>query len=185
MEWSPGRARTKQLEGTVKQNEEILSCDLLTAVGTKILRNSGIQLNHVPLKVHPPKFSRYSEGARSHVHTDAPWMGETRTDLSCTVWLSDPDTYEGGELRLNGKSVKGKPGQCLVYDCGVPHEVTEVTKGERICAVTWIQSRIRDPIKRKIVSDFRKFLSKMEPEHPDWFVEGGQIHSSIIRMWME
>jgi len=191
MQWSQGRARTKELEGTVKQNLEILpsSSDvankLLDVIGRQILRNPSIQVNHVPLKIHPPKFSRYADGAHYKAHTDSPWMGETRTDLSCTVWLSDPESYEGGELLLNGKSVKGKPGQCLVYDCGVPHEVTPVTVGARVCAVTWIQSRIREAHKRKIVSDFRKFLSKLEPDHQDWFLEGGSIHSSLIRMWME
>jgi len=188
--WEKGRARTEELEGTIKQNDEILPIDpaivhLSNAIGRKITSNRSIQLNHIPVQIHPPKFSLYRNGSHYKMHTDAPWMGKTRTDLSCTLWLSDPDTYEGGELCISGKEIKGKAGQCLVYECGLPHEVKPVTKGERICAVTWIQSRIRDPIKRKLISDFRKFLSKLEPGHKDWFLEGGSIHSSLIRMWME
>ena len=191
MQWLGGRARTKELEGTVKNNLEILPSHnedankLLGAIGIKLIKHSAIQLNHIPLQVHPPKFSKYSGGAYYNKHTDAPWMGNTRTDLSCTLWLSDPESYEGGELCLEGEKIKGKQGQCLVYDCGLPHEVKPVTQGERICVITWLQSRIRDPRKRKLVSDFRNFLSKLEKDHKDLFLEGGAIHSSIIRMWME
>lgn len=191
MEWHTGRARTKELEGTVKNNLEILpehdksAKKLLHGIGRNLLSNSSVQLNHIPLQVHPPKFSAYSEGANYKLHTDAPWMGKTRTDLSCTLWLSEPESYEGGELCLEGKMIKGEAGQCLIYECGQPHEVKPVTSGKRVCVVTWIQSRIRDPHKRKLVSDFRKLLAKLEPDHGDWFVEGGVIHSSLIRMWME
>ena len=185
VEWSQGRARTKALEGTVKQNQEVLSAPVLSEIGNRLMKNAGIQLNHIPFRVHSPKFSRYCVGDRYHLHTDAPWMGETRTDLSCTIWLSDPDSYQGGWLKVGGKSYKGQPGQVLVYECGTPHEVTPVTNGERVCVVTWMQSRIRDAAKRKIVSDFRKFLSKLEVDQQELFLEGGAIHSSIIRMWME
>jgi len=160
--WSGGRARTRELEGTVKQNLEILPSHdetankFLAAIGSSILKHSSIQLNHIPLQVHPPKFSKYSGGAHYKRHTDAPWMGNTRTDLSCTVWLSDPGSYEGGELCIVGEQIKGKAGQCMIYDCGLPHEVKPVTDGERICAITWLQSRIRDPKKRKLVSALRK-----------------------------
>jgi len=187
--WHQGRARTRELEGTVKQNLEILpqhddkAKGLSDGIGQKIISNPAIQLNHIPVKTHPPKFSCYSNGAHYKTHTDAPWMGSTRTDLSCTLWLNED--YEGGELCVGGKQIKGKVGQCFIYECGLPHEVKPVTKGERICSVTWIQSRIRDPNKRKLVSDFRKLLAKMEPDHKDWFIEGGTIHSSLIRMWME
>jgi len=190
MDWSQGKARTKELEGTVKQNLEILpegeiTKKLSSSISKKLVSHKSIQLNHIPIKVHPPKFSLYREGGHYKAHTDAPWMGTTRTDLSCTIWLSAPDTYEGGELCMNGQKIKGKSGQCLVYECGDRHEVKPVTSGERVCAVMWIQSRIRDSHKRTLVSNFRKFLAKLEPEHKDWFVEGGAIHSSLIRMWME
>ena len=87
MEWSPGKARTVDLTGTVKQNREILSGEFLLALGRRIINQFEIQLDHIPLKIHPPKFSRYSDGENYKVHTDAPWMGETRTDLSCTLWF--------------------------------------------------------------------------------------------------
>lgn len=192
MSWGAGKARTEELTGTVKQNLEILPGDseqagaLSTAIGKKLINHPSFQLDAIPIMVHPPKFSKYSEGAHYKQHTDAPWMGRVRTDLSCTLWLSDPNTYDGGELCIEGhKPIKGKAGQCLVYDCGIPHKVNPVTNGERVCALTWVQSRIRDSHKRKIVSNLRKLLAEMEPEHKDWFLAGGSVHSSLLRMWSE
>ena len=181
-QWAEGKARTKELTGTVKQNSEILDSKALKDIGQLIIRHPAVQLNCIPHRLHPPKFSRYTKGQRYLIHTDSPWMGETRTDLSCTLWLNDD--YEGGELCIDGKKIKGKPGQAMIYPCELPHEVLPVTKGERICAITWIESRIRDPHKRKLISDMRKFLSKFEDNQP-LFVEGGRIHSALIRMWME
>lgn len=182
MSWSSGKARTTKLTGTVKKNEEILDGVLLQGIGKRIASDRELQLDCIPLKLHNPKFSRYRERMQYHLHTDAPWMGETRTDLSCTLFLNDD--YEGGELKIGNQKLRGKPGCAVVYDCGTPHEVLPVTSGERICVITWIQSRIRCPIRRKLVTDFRRFLSNFEDD-PDLFVQGGQIHSSLIRMWME
>jgi len=180
--WGVGKARTKELTGTIKKNSELLEYRGLQNIGKTIGSHPQIQLDHIPFKLHPPKFSSYKQGDYYQSHTDAPWMGVTRTDLSCTLWLTED--YEGGFLRVDGEEIKGKPGQCVVYDCGSPHEVTPVTAGERICVVTWIQSRIRDSHKRQLVSDFRKFLANFE-DNQKLFVAGGQIHSALLRMWIE
>lgn len=182
LSWNEGKARTSKLTGTVKQNSEILQHSMLGAIGQCFATHPVIQLDHIPFKFYAPKLSKYEDGQHYKRHTDAPWMGEVRTDLSCTLWLSDD--YEGGELVIDGKSVKGKPGVCIVYNCGAPHEVRPVTAGQRICVITWIQSRVRDPIKRKIVSDFRKFIGRFEDDH-EVFTEGGTIHSALLRMWIE
>ena len=190
MDWSVGQARTKELTGTVKQNKEILHTEsdkaqlLLRAIAKKIMAHNGISLDCIPLMISTPKFSKYTDGEHYKVHTDSPWMGTTRTDLSCTLFLSDPSTYEGGELCVDGNKIKGQQGEIAVYECGKPHEVIPVTKGERVCVVTWIQSRIRDKTKRKIISDFRKWLAKME-DNEKLFFEGNVIYSSLLRRWME
>jgi len=182
MSWNTGKARTAELEGTVKKNSEILQDNLLTEIGKRIVGSGDVQLEAIPLKYHAPKFSRYGVGDFYKRHTDSPWMGDTRTDLSCTMWLNDD--YEGGELKIGDQTFKGSPGQCVIYPCGTPHEVLPVTKGERLCVITWIQSRIRDAHKRRLVTSFRRFLSKFE-DNQELFVEGGQIHSEILRMWIE
>lgn len=181
--WPQGKARTKELTGTTKQNREITSHVALQTLGKRIVNHPEIQIDCIPLKIHAPKFSRYSDGEHYKLHTDAPWMGETRTDLSCTLWLSKD--YEGGELRIDGQPFKGRPGECLIYECGRPHEVTPVTRGDRVCVVTWIQSRIREPSRRRLISDFRKFLAKLDGKDEALFLEGSQIYSALLRSWIE
>ena len=181
--WSVGKARTEKLTGTVKQNQEILGHIALQGIGKRILAHPDIQLDHVPYKMHNPKFSKYVPGAHYGRHTDAPWMGSTRTDLSCTLFLNDD--YAGGELCIDGEAIRGKPGEAVIYDCGAPHEVKPVVSGERICAITWLQSRIRDPHKRQIITNTRRLLADMEDSHPDWFLRGSQVHSALLRMWSE
>ena len=105
LSWDTGKARTDALTGTVKQNEEILSNEVLETIGQRIVSHHDIQLDAIPKQMHKPKFSRYKEGARYQRHTDAPWMGDTRTDLSCTLWLSSD--YDGGELVINGEAFRG------------------------------------------------------------------------------
>lgn len=191
--WTQGKARTKDLTGTVKQNEEILAGSseiakgLLSRLGKRLASHSELQVDCLPKSVHMPKFSRYSGGGHYKKHTDAPWMLETRTDLSCTLWLNDG--YEGGELCIETpeglRKLKGPPGTCVVYDCGYPHWVEPVTSGERICAVTWMQSRVRDPGKRRLVSDLRKLLAEMETKEPDWYLRGSKCYSALLRRWAE
>lgn len=182
MTWSEGRARTKELTGTIKRNSEILQHSSLTLLGKKITGHPEVQLDTIPLKTTSPKYSKYEEGQRYQLHTDAPWMGQTRTDLACTLWLNGD--YQGGQLVVDGLEFKGKPGEALIYECGAPHEVLPVTSGERICVITWIQSRIRCPHKRKLISSFRRFLAKFEDDQ-EKFVEGSRVYSALLRMWIE
>ena len=182
--WGQGKARTSQETGTTKQNGELLDHPLLESIGKRIINHPEISLDVIPLQCHKPKFSRYKNGDRYHKHTDAPWMGSTRTDLSCTVFFSDPASYDGGELIVNGEAVKGRAGEAIVYDCGSIHEVAEVTEGQRICAVTWIQSRIRDAGKRKFISEYRRFVEKLKGQ-PDMYLEAGRFNSAMLRMWSE
>lgn len=177
-DWAEGKARTEALTGTVKRNEEILDHPLLATLGQKL--HAKIQLDAIPLKSYR-KFSRYRPGQQYHAHTDAPWMGDVRTDLSCTLWLNDD--YEGGELVIGGRKVRGKPGECILYDCGSIHEVLPVTSGERIAMVAWIQSRIRDSAERALIGDFRRWLRQFEG-NPE-FLEGSRIYSAILRRWIE
>ncbi len=187
--WVAGEARTKALTGTVKKNLEILpgtdtvANDLLKVVTQKIMGNAAVSVHCIPFILHPPKFNKYMEGGEYQEHTDAPWMSNTRTDISCTIWLSEPDAYEGGVLKIGEQAFKGTPGQGIFYDCDVVHSVTPVTSGERVCVVSWIQSRIRDPRKRQLITDFRAWLAKMEGT--EMFAEGDLIYSALLKRWID
>ena len=181
-DWKEGLARTRELTGTIKKNKEILQHKLISVLGKYVVGNPVVSLECIPKSIYGPKFSRYDVGDRYHLHTDAPWMGDVRTDVSCTIWLNDD--YEGGELVIDGKKHKYSPGLALLYECGVPHEVLPVTEGERICAITWIQSKVRDPCQRRLITDYRRFIAKLE-NNPDLFIEGGRFNSALLRMWSE
>lgn len=108
-----------------------------------------------PRFVYPPRYNRYTVGDEYKPHTDAPFMevegGKIRTDLSLTIWLNDD--YEGGELVIDGMPHKGKPGQAVLYSGSTIHGVNPVTRGERICLITWIQSEFRDNEVREVIQN--------------------------------
>ena len=203
-DWKQGKARTEASTGTIKKNLELGGKDgenvkiAVDTVADKLKACNPVAVAHLVAAFAAPKFNRYADGGAYDRHTDSPQMGENcRTDLACTIFLSDPASYEGGELHVQmsagGEAVaKGPKGSCVVYDCGAPHWVTPVTEGERICAITWIQSHIRDRYKRQLVVDFRDALQNMEnagldidDKYRDDFTTFAATHSGLMRMWME
>lgn len=143
--------------------------------------------------VAPPLLTKYEPGKSYGEHID---MAEVhvgqrrvRSDLSCTVFLNDPDSYEGGELdiRLQGHhlAVKGKPGEAVVYPSTTYHRVREVTKGERLVAITFIQSQVRDALPREILFELAEFYG-LEAENVSW--ENRQrlefIQQNLKRLWI-
>ncbi|KAB2918584.1 MAG: Fe2+-dependent dioxygenase [Bacteroidetes bacterium] len=147
-----------------------------------------------PRHIFPPLVSRYRAGMSYGWHVDSPLMGAypgMRGDIAMTIFLSEPDTYEGGELVVlspTGEfSYKLAKGDAIVYPCTQVHCVKEVTKGMRQVAVTWIQSYIRDAGQRQTLFELynvHKSISKDNPNSP----EANQLlqtHSNLIRMWAE
>ena len=108
----------------------------------------------LPQRIFPPCFNRYSESQTYGYHVDAAIMripntaDVLRSDMSMTVFLSDPDSYEGGELVIQTgfgeQSIKCAAGSAILYPSSSLHEVTPVTKGERMAAITWMQSMVSD-----------------------------------------
>ncbi len=129
--------------------------------------------------------SRYDEGMSYGSHIDSAIMGfmtqgqaygpfgqnYVRSDFSMTVFLAEPDTYEGGELSFDSpwgaQNYKLPAGTAIVYPTGLPHEVTAVTKGTRLAAVLWLQSMIRDHEQRRLVSDLHRLADQLRRRHPD------------------
>ena len=111
----------------------------------------------------PVIFSRTSTGGYYKPHFDMPSIG----DFSSTIFLSDPDEYEGGELVLmdgnRPKKFKLAAGSMITYNCGVSHQVTEVTNGTREVAVFWTQSKFKNSRQRDIYSDLQKALRHLPP----------------------
>ena len=149
----------------------------------------------MPAKIAAPFYARYSKGMQYGNHIDDPIMGPAgqryRTDLSITVFLNEPEEYDGGELvvqtAFGEQRVKLDAGNAVMYPSGSTHRVAEVTRGERIVAVTWLQSMVRDPSQRELLyklSQARDILldtskGKQETE----LVSNAYIN--LVRMWSD
>lgn len=145
-----------------------------------------------PVFIAPPLMTRYKPGMKYGAHADAAFIqlpGKTiRSDLSCTVFLNDPREYEGGALhiRLTDGSMRFKlePGQAIVYPSDTLHEVEPVTKGERLVAITFIQSRLKDPFQRHMLFELNEVAAlegnNMAQEN---FSRLQLIQSNLLRYW--
>jgi len=145
-----------------------------------------------PAVIAPPMLTRYQPGMHYGAHADAAFLqipGVTlRSDLSCTVFLNDPKDYEGGALhiRLGDASVRFRlpAGEAIIYPSDTFHEVEQVTRGERLVAITFIQSRIADPFRRNLMFDLNEVAAleglKMKPEN---FSRLQLVQANLLRYW--
>jgi PKHD-type hydroxylase len=145
-----------------------------------------------PHRMTPLMISRYKPGMNYGVHSDSAIIPvrpqPVRSDVSCTIFLAEPDSYEGGELVAHfgdGEvSVKGKPGSCVLYPSTTYHEVKPVTKGERIVAIAFIESQIKDPIKRDLIWELSEVIAE-EGFNVSWEnrTRLEYLRNNLRRMW--
>jgi len=139
---------------------------ILAALG----RSQALQSFAFAKRILLPLFNRYENGMEYGAHVDAAVMGkgadQIRTDLSMTVFLSDPASYDGGELALQTplgeEEIKLEAGEAVVYPSTTVHRVTPVTRGVRLAAVTWIQSSVPDERLRAILFDLGNAMRKAD-----------------------
>ncbi len=141
-----------------------------------------------------PMLSRYRPGMRYGRHLDSPVMSQgqaMRTDVSMTVFLSEPESYDGGALILDTAygEIECKPaaGDAVAYYTEVIHEVEEVTRGERLAIVTWFQSRVRDPQQRYVLFDLNvahASLAQSAPNDPG-LERLGKVLGNLTRQWSD
>jgi PKHD-type hydroxylase len=145
-----------------------------------------------PVAMLPPMMARYTNEMRYGAHADAAFLqlGPTalRSDLSCTIFLSDPAGYEGGALviRMGSRTAafKGRPGTAVIYPSDMLHEVERVTSGERLVAITFIQSRIQDNFRRELLYDLNEVAAleglNMKPEN---YARLQLVQANLLRHW--
>lgn len=145
-----------------------------------------------PTRIAPPLLTRYRPGMRYGAHADAAYLplpgGTLRSDISCTVFLNEPGSYDGGALhvRLGDADLRFKlePGQAILYPSDTLHEVEPVTKGERLVAITFIQSRVADPFRRNLLFELNEVAAleglKMSAEN---FSRLQLIQANLLRHW--
>jgi PKHD-type hydroxylase len=194
-----GRATAGADLQSVKSNEQLRVTEREGRVIQKVLlpameRNQAFQSFTWPRRLHVPRLSRYRVGMEYGAHIDNPIMGGAdpiRTDLSMTLFLSDPTTYDGGELILETafgeQSVKMPAGGAVVYSTAFLHRGAPVSRGERIALVTWIQSLVKSADQRQILSDIaiaRENLKRTGGD-PAALTQLLKIQTNLLKMWSE
>jgi PKHD-type hydroxylase len=161
-------------------------------------RNALFMAAALPAKVWPPLFNRYAASDAFDLHVDNAVRirrggGERlRSDLSATLFLSDPDSYDGGELTVEdtygAHAVKLAAGSLILYPASSLHHITPITTGERVASFFWIQSMVRDEARRRVLFDLdssvQRFAAELGQGHSSVVALTGTYHN-LLRMWVE
>ena len=198
-QFADGRLTAGMAASKVKSNEELapdpaLLQRLYRIVMASVGHNAIFRSAALPAKVADFIFARYQPGMRYGDHVDDPIMGQGpkfRTDVSMTIFLNPPESYTGGELVIRTpfgeQQVKLPAGHAVVYPSASVHRVAEVTRGERLAALTWIQSFVRDAARRELLFELdqaREHLLKTDPES-DVTKHVDRSYVNLLRMWAD
>jgi PKHD-type hydroxylase len=160
-------------------------------VRTRLIEHPVFALAARPKTVIGPLFARYQPGHTYGTHVDNALMGGARTDVSFTLFLSDPASYDGGELVIDTPSgeeaFKLAPGSVVTYPATTLHRVMPVTRGERLGAAGWVRSYLRDPAQRELLFDLdtaRRRLFEREGKTADADLLA-KCAANLMRMWCE
>jgi len=198
--WHAGDSTDDAYAARVKRNLEVKEYEhpiakhysrlLLQA----ILENDQLRRTVFTYKCKLPQFNKYTDGGAYHRHSDSAFIGspEIRTDLSVTIFLSDPADYDGGELTIEYVSgevrkLKERKGTLVCYPSGVLHRVTPVTRGARYAAVTWLHSVIRSPQQRDVLASVAALSERIKARDgvSDDYTELVSVQNNLLRMWAE
>lgn len=200
--WIDGRATAGAQSSRAKHNLQLpedgpLARELGEVILAALQRSPLFMSAALPLKVYPPMFNKYSGGHSfgSHVDNAIRQVPGTphrvRTDLSATLFLIEPDEYEGGELVVEDTygvhSVKLPAGDMVLYPSTSLHHVTPVTSGARVASFFWIQSLVRDDARRTLLFDMDTAIQRLvrdAPDHPSAVQLTGVYHN-LLRQWSE
>jgi PKHD-type hydroxylase len=201
-EWVDGRVTAGPQSARAKHNMQLPEGSAAAeTIGDMILtalqRNPLFVSAALPLRVFPPLFNRYEGGQAFGNHVDnsirqiAATGHRIRTDLSATLFLAEPDEYEGGELSVEDTygvhKVKLPAGDMVLYPASSLHHVTPVTRGARLASFFWIQSMVRDDGRRALLFDLDvaiQQLSRDVPAHPS-IVQLTGVYHNLLRQWAE
>ena len=192
-----GRATAGPTARKVKANTQVDASDPGTAPLARFVRQALDRCGVLAAYARPVRwsrllFSRYGPGDAYGLHVDDAAMtaedgGRMRTDLSFTLFLSDPTTYDGGALRLDGldgeREAKPAAGSLLLYATGVLHQVAPVTAGERLACVGWIQSAVRRDDQRELLFDLERVRAALADGETRLLLD--KSVGGLLRMWAE
>ena len=200
--WVDGNVTSGHQSANAKNNEQLpeespaareMGAAILEALGRSPLFFSAA----LPRQVFPPLFNRYGVGMAFDNHVDGAirtheaTRTRIRTDLSCTLFLSDPSEYDGGELVIEDtygqQRVKLPAGSLVVYPSSSLHHVEAITRGTRLASFFWVQSMVRDDGQRAVLFDLDMSIVRLTHDHPGEpaLVSLVGVYHNLLRMWAE
>jgi PKHD-type hydroxylase len=194
-DWQDGAGTAGTRSIAVKQNLQLPRQDALAQeLGNAILRQFGQHPEFVSAslaeKIWPPVFNLYQDGGHYGTHSDAALMRLPEADLTIRSDLSD--SYDGGELiveeQFGAQAVKLAAGDMVLYPSSSLHQVAPVTRGQRICAITWIQSAVADTPARALLYDLDQSIRGLTPERPKDDPEINRlihVYHNLLRRWAQ
>jgi len=202
-DWEDGRSTAGAQSARVKKNEQLPpNSDIARQLGEAVIRalvaNPLFVSAAIPKQIFPPLFNRYGVGQHFGVHVDNAVRGDhlsgarIRTDLSVTLFLSEPEEYDGGELIVEdyygSHRIKLPAGHLVLYPATSLHAVTEVTRGVRVASFFWLQSMVRDGHARSLIFDLdtaiQGLVQRVGRDDPE-LVKLTGIYHNLIRCWAE
>ena len=201
--WEDGRATAGVTSALVKNNQQLpfaspASVEIGEMVVQGLERSSQFFAAALPHRLYTPRINRYSGGENYYgAHVDGairrvmPSGERVRTDVSCTVFLAEPDSYDGGELVFSEGSlshaIKLPAGSVVVYPGDTVHEVRPVTRGARLAAFFWVQSLVRCQVQRRMLYELDQTIGALrerDPAAPEVVSLTGHYHN-LLRMWAQ
>lgn len=201
-DWVDGRETVGPQGAQVKRNRQLPELSpvgrALGEIVLKALAASPLYFSAaLPLRTVPPLFNRYEGGEHYGLHIDGsvrtvPHTNHSlRTDVSCTLFLSEPEDYDGGELIVvdtyGEHEAKLPAGDMILYPSSSLHRVAPVTRGARVCSFFWTQSMVRDDSRRTLLFELDQNIQKLRARHGDeaeLVALTGHYHN-LLRMWAE
>ncbi|WP_407728670.1 Fe2+-dependent dioxygenase [Pseudomonas helleri] len=200
--WVDGKVTAGQRSARDKFNRQLNEDSALGVLfGQRILarlsENALFMSAALPKRIYPPLFNRYSGGEAFGFHIDNAIRGikgvreRVRTDLSATLFLTDPQTYDGGELVIRDtfgeRSVKLPAGHLVLYPGTSVHKVNPVTRGERVAAFFWIESLVREDSQRSLLLDMDVAIQRLSAQQADdeSLLQLSGVYHNLLRRWSD
>lgn len=195
--YADGKRTAGPLGQTLKDNDELAPGspahrELAQKVLGILKESEAYNVAAIPRRALPPIFARYGAGAFYGAHVDMALMGpfpSMRSDLSMTIFLSDPDSYDDGalvlETPLGEQRFKLPAGDAILYPTHFVHRVEKITRGERLAVITWIESIVRDPQQREIIGDLVDLMdwAVAQDPPPEVVTKLEKTRLNLLRMW--
>lgn len=201
-EWADGKVTAGYQSAKAKHNEQLaegdpLAHEISTAMLQRLWNNPLFVSAVLPHKVYPPLFNRYRGGGTFGYHIDNAVRAikgspeQVRTDVSATLFFSEPESYDGGELVIQDTygehRVKLAAGDLVIYPATSLHKVEPVTRGERLASFFWTQSMVREDGQRALLFEMDQAIQSLArdvPDHPALVRLTGNYHN-LLRRWAE